>query len=456
MKPSRLAPLLVLAASPLFTSTLFPQSAPVAAGTPIPYGDFADLQYFLLKDTNNLVLEFFDGSGVKIADIQASFQTAAPSAGLHLRILGNQTGPETKKLYWDNEGNAIFTYDLGAASPSSLHIYYDDGQGPHEVPSAGTIDQPFAEEKHISPAPAPAPSPTTALPVPPGATAPASSSSATSAATFPVGVVSASGVTHTILVHAPIQGKVFKIAPNGDIAGEYTVGVKGEDSWLLPNGRILASYTSGVREIDPATGATTWEYKAGPGVEIHSCQPLPGDRVLICECGSKRLFEINRDLTIAHEIKLESTQVTHKQFRLARKTDAGTYLVAYGSDAVVRELDADGKTLQTFVAPPTKNPGVNGGFRLPNGNTLVTGGYGAEVYEFDHDAQIVWTLRQSDLPANFNLHYLGTAQRLPNGNTLVSNFQGEPEVFEVTPDKHVVWQFHNEKTGPVSACFLIN
>ncbi len=311
----------------------------------------------------------------------------------------------------------------------------------------------------VTPAPAPVastPPPAVDISTPvPAAKLPASTS-ATPTSTFPVGVVSASGITHTILVHAPIQGKVYKIAPNGDIAGEYTVGAKGEDSWLLPNGRILASYTSGVREIDPATGATTWEYKAGPGVEIHSCQPLPGNRVLICECGSKRLFEINRDLTIAWEIKLESAQPAHKQFRLARKTAAGTYLVAYGSDAVVRELDADGKTLQTFVVPPAKNPGVNGGFRLPNGNTLVTGGYGAEVYEFDRDAHIIWTLKQSDLPAGFNLHYLGTAQRLPNGNTVISNFQGEPEVFEVTPDKHVVWQFQNDKTGPVSACFIIN
>lgn len=272
---------------------------------------------------------------------------------------------------------------------------------------------------------------------------------------FPTGVVSAGQVKHTFLAHAPIQGKVYKIAPDGSIAGEYNIGAKGEDSWLLPNGHILGSFTGGVREIDPASGAVAWEYRAAAGVEVHSCQPLPGDRVLICECGSKRLFEINRDLTIAHEIKLESTQPTHKQFRLARKTEAGTYLVAYGSDAVVRELDADGKVLKTFTVPPAKNPGVNGAFRLPNGNTLVTGGYSAEMYEFDRDARIIWTLKQADLPAGFNLHYLGSAQRLANGNIIVSNFQGLPDVFEITPDKKVVWQYHNEKAGPVSAAYVV-
>jgi len=288
-----------------------------------------------------------------------------------------------------------------------------------------------------------------------GAVASAQTPAATATA-FPSGVVSAAGIAHAFLAHSPEQGKDYRIAPNGDIAGEYTTGPKGEDSWLLPDGRLLASYGGGVREFDPATGAITWEYKAAPGVEVHSCQPLPDRRVLICECGSKRLFEINRDLTIAHEIRLASTQPTHHQFRLARKTGTGTYLVAYGSDAVVRELDADGRTLQTFVLPPVRNRGVNGAFRLPNGHTLVTGGYGAEVYEFDSSAQIVWTLKESDLPAGFKLHYLGTAQRLPNGNTVISNFLGLPEVFEVTPEKRVVWQYHNEKIGPVSACAVLD
>jgi outer membrane protein assembly factor BamB len=288
-----------------------------------------------------------------------------------------------------------------------------------------------------------------------GQTAPASRPA------FPDGVVSAAGITHTLLLHAPIEGKVYKVSGSGDVVGEYDIGKKGEDSWLLPSGRVLGSYSGGVREIDPATGKVMWEYKAGPGVEVHSCQPVDGwgagegGRVLVCECGSKRLFEIQRDLKVAWEIQLESAQPAHKQFRLARKTDARTYLVAYGSDAVARELDAQGKVLRTFTLPPRKNGGVNGAFRLANGNTLVTGGYGAEAYEFDGAGKIVWTLSQADLPAAFVLHYLGTAQRLANGNTVFSNFQGEPAVFEVDKDKKVVWQYHNAKIGPVSAAMVV-
>ncbi len=284
---------------------------------------------------------------------------------------------------------------------------------------------------------------------------------------FPQGVVSATGITHTLLLHAPIEGKVYKVSGSGEIAGMYDIGRKGEDSWLLPDGRVLGSYSGGVREIDTATGKVTWEYRAaaapggGAGVEVHSCEPVDGwgdgdkGSVLICECGSKRLFEIKRDMSVAWEIKLESAQPAHKQFRLARKTDAGTYLVAYGSDGVVRELDKEGKVLKTFTPPPRPNGGVNGAWRLADGHTLVTGGYGAEVYEFDGAGKIVWTLGKADLPKDYVLHYLGTAQRLANGDTVLSNFQGEPAVFEVDKEKRVVWQYQNGKIGPVSAARVV-
>jgi hypothetical protein len=160
-------------------------------------------------------------------------------------------------------------------------------------------------------------------------------------------------------------------------------------------------------------------------------------------------------MKVAWEVKLESSQPAHKQFRLARKTAAGTYLVAYGSDAVVRELDKEGKVVKTFELPARKNGGVNGAWRLADGHTLVTGGYGAEAYEFDEGGKVVWTLSQADLPAGFVVHYLGTAQRLSNGDTVLSNFQGTPGVFEVDREKRVVWQYQNSRIGPVSAAEVV-
>jgi hypothetical protein len=47
-----------------------------------------------------------------------------------------------------------------------------------------------------------------------------------------------------------------------------------------------------------------WEYKADKNSEVHSCQPLSNGHVLILECGSSRLMEVDRDVKIAKEIKL--------------------------------------------------------------------------------------------------------------------------------------------------------
>ena len=45
--------------------------------------------------------------------------------------------------------------------------------------------------------------------------------------------------------------------------------------------------------------------------------------------------------------------------------------------------------------------------------------------------------------------FISGAQRLPNGNTLITE-GGTGRIFEVTPEKEVVWEFINPWRGPVS------
>ena len=108
------------------------------------------------------------------------------------------------------------------------------------------------------------------------------------------------------------------------------------------------------------------------------------------------------------------------------------------------EVDENGKVLNTY-------PG--GGYlalRLPNGNTLMSSGSertGADerrVIEVDPAGKVVWQLLYDELPG-IKIGYAAGLQRLPNGNTLVcnGNFHRNaegPAIFEVTPDKKVVWQ----------------
>jgi hypothetical protein len=127
-------------------------SAPAAIGSLLPYGEFADLQYFLLKGTNQVVLEFYDGSGVTVTDVQCEWQKGGTTPVLQLRIFGQKGGVESKKFFWDTEGNAVYTFDIGAADKSKLRVVYVDDKGVHDIPSAGSLDKPFEPEHPPTPA----------------------------------------------------------------------------------------------------------------------------------------------------------------------------------------------------------------------------------------------------------------------------------------------------------------
>ena len=234
--------------------------------------------------------------------------------------------------------------------------------------------------------------------------------------------------------------KVFVVAADGSIEWEFPVE-GGQDVWRLPNGNYLLSNVHGAQEVTPAK-QVVWEYKAPAGTEVHTCQPLSNGCVLVGECGTKRLIEVDREGTIRKEIKIETATTTaHAQFRIARKLANGNYLVAQVGENLVREYDGDGKIVRTIPVPG--NPFI--GVRLPNGNTLIACGDGHQLIEVDPNDKIVWQIGENDVPG-IPLRFVAGVQRLPNGNTVVCNWGGhghvgeQPLIFEVTPDKRVVWQ----------------
>ena len=86
--------------------------------------------------------------------------------------------------------------------------------------------------------------------------------------------------------------------------------------------------------------------------------------------------------------------------------------------------------------------------RLENGNTLISCGAGKQVVEVDPTGNTVWELKNGDIPG-LELSWMAGLQRLPNGNTVMTcwfpcnDYKGTttPQVFEVTPEKRVVWSF---------------
>ena len=217
-----------------------------------------------------------------------------------------------------------------------------------------------------------------------------------------------------------------------------------QDCWVLANGNFLFCHEGGAIEMK-RDHSIVWEYKAGPKTQVHACQPLPDGRVLVVENGPCRIIEVDREGKIAKEIKLTPPPANisiHDQFRGTRKTQAGHYLLCRKGEHRVEELDGEGKVLRSIPVPGD----VHDALLLPNGHLVVTCGDGHKVIELDADLKTVWELNENDVPGN-PLRLMAGLQRLPNGNTIFCNYLGhghvgqQPHLFELTPDKKVVWSF---------------
>ena len=236
-------------------------------------------------------------------------------------------------------------------------------------------------------------------------------------------------------------GQVCVVGADGAIS--WRMAAKNpQDCWQLPSGNILFCHTGGALEADREQ-KVVWEYKAPPGTECHACQPLGDGKVLVVECGTSRLIEVDRSGAIAKELKLTTTtKEVHNQFRGARKLGDGHYLVCFKGEHKVVELDGSGAVVREVPAPGD----VHEVLALPARHLLITCGDGHRVVEVDGDGKTVWELTENDLPGD-PLRLMAGCQLLPNGNLVLCNYLGhgfigkQPQVFEITRAKQVVWEF---------------
>jgi hypothetical protein len=166
--------------------------------------------------------------------------------------------------------------------------------------------------------------------------------------------------------------------------------------------------------------------------------------MLIAESLMSRLIEVGRDGKVIKEIKVPSNpaKVNSHQFRGIRKTADGHYWVCMMEEGKILELSPEGAVLKEIQLPGLPCEAIN----LPDGHLLVTMWKPGRVVELDENLKTVWEITENELPGN-PLRIPFGCQRLPNGNTLVCNslilgFVGkQPQAFEVTPEKKVVWEF---------------
>ncbi len=263
------------------------------------------------------------------------------------------------------------------------------------------------------------------------------------------------------------RGKVAILDAGGKVEWEYANRFDGHDVSLLANGNILlATGAARIAEVN-RDKKIVWQYESKPKkgykgrIEVHAFQRLDDGRTMIAESGNRRIVEVDRAGKIVVEVPLTvENPDPHRDTRMVRKLENGNYLVCHEADGKVREYDPTGKVVWSWAvdlggrpASPGHGPeghgtSIYGAIRLANGNTMIAGGNNNRVLEVTPKGKVVWSIGHDELPG-IRLAWVTTLHVLPNGNLIVGNCHAgtaNPQLFEVTRDKKVVWTFKDFKT----------
>ena len=231
------------------------------------------------------------------------------------------------------------------------------------------------------------------------------------------------------------------------------------DGYVLDDGTVILTLSKSKRFRGGAVvsvapdGKETLIWK-GTQSEVNSAQSTADGTFVITEAGNNpRLLEVSAAGEVMIEFPLAcQTQNHHMQTRMARKLSDGTYLAPHLLNFAVFHYARDGKVLGNL---DTTTPGDTEhkihswpftAIRHGDGHTLVCCTHGNRVVDFDANGKIVWTLTNNDLPGNWLQDPCG-GQVLSNGNVVITSYAAgrtdrhSPKLFEVTPDKKVVWKY---------------
>ena len=263
---------------------------------------------------------------------------------------------------------------------------------------------------------------------------------------------------HPMLLVGENYDKMF-LVKDGKIIWTYSTGASYEydDVWMLSNGNILFSRMEYAEEITPDK-EVVWRYDCNKAsgtnhTEIHTCQPIGLDKVMIVVNGLPPKLKIVSTKTGAVEVEHElpfsqppNSSGIHGQFRRTRVTAQGTYLVPVFGMGYVVEYDKNFKEIWRYKI---KSPWA--AIRLKNGNTLITDEADSLTREVNPKGETLWEFNtKKELPPEYQFSSAPqSCTRLANGNTIFTsrgdNDRG-PQLVEITPDKKVVWVLQDWKT----------
>jgi hypothetical protein len=209
------------------------------------------------------------------------------------------------------------------------------------------------------------------------------------------------GYTNRVAEYDPSENEVWSYDAPGAWSAEKTA-----------NGNVLiASYTlNKVIQVNPAK-KVVWEYACATPL---NAKALTSGNVLIAEHGGNKVIEVNPDKEVVWTYACGGSPTD------VHRLESGNTLVSVANGRGVREVTSEGKTVWEYS---TGN--VYGCQPLPSGNVLIADLNG-QVLEVTRDKKVVWQFAFSAVDCF----------RLPNGNTLIT---GHLQFLEVAPDKKIIW-----------------
>ena len=210
---------------------------------------------------------------------------------------------------------------------------------------------------------------------------------------------------------------------------------------MVAGDNILVSYRNGVKEIT-LDGKTVFDYKI-PGECFKAIRLEDGTTLAgICAKTQGALLQLSPKGELINTITLAEKNKGHVDFRHFELTSKGTILVGHLGEKMVREYNMEGQVLRELKVPGLCYKGIE----LKSGNILAAYEHG--VQEFDKDGNVVWELKDTDVP-EMGLKFTTDIQEEPNGNITLSNWLGHRQhgkgkpFFTVDKNKKVVWSFND-------------
>ena len=191
------------------------------------------------------------------------------------------------------------------------------------------------------------------------------------------------------------------------------------DLQLIGGNKILIGHHHGYTEFDLKLGRVLKEFKSLESVTAVRRQPNGHTLIAGVDIpGAKGVAVLELD---ADDREIHRAIFPGDYVRLIRQTEQGTYFMSCNDR--IREASRDGKYLREFPVDGFYHAWKS--LRLPNGNLIVTAGYGAFVVELDPAGKILRKFGgKESVPEKVRPFFYAMFQLLPGGNIVLANWQG--------------------------------